>query len=389
MRSPNSSCWGLLPSSPAGVPPASAETWPSRAVRLVVPYPPGTATDALSRTVADKLGQAWGQPVVVENQPGANGTIATAAVARATPDGYTLVMIAANHVINASLYRNLPYDDLKDFRAIARIGNAAFVLAVNPSLPAKTVGELVALAKQQPGKLFYASPSNGSPGHLAMEMLKTMSGANLVHVPYKGAAQATTDLIGGQVQVGFVVESSAIPHIKSGKLNALGISSATRSPTLPDVPTIAEGGFAELRSRFLDRACRAGRHTRRYRQQDQRGRDEDREHARCTRAHRWSGTAHVSRAGGGVLALYGERTREMGEGGERFGGEARLARWPAPRAPRCRAVAPGAAWSGRGNLVHFLVRVCSTPRRFRNNDGSTCSKWGRTRVRPLSLVRPP
>ncbi len=226
-----------------GTPPADAQTYPARQVRLVVPYPPGTATDVLARTVADKLGAAWGQAVVVDNQPGANGTIATAGVGRAAPDGNTLLMIAANHVINASLYKNLPYDDLKDFRAIARIGNAAFVLCVNPSLPVKTVGELVALAKQQPGKVNYSSPGNGSPGHLGMEMLKGMSGTNLVHVPYKGAAQATTDLIGGQVQAGFVVESSAIPHIKAGKLQALAISSATRSAKLPDVPTIAEAGY--------------------------------------------------------------------------------------------------------------------------------------------------
>ncbi len=226
-----------------GALPADAQTYPTRQVRLVVPYPPGTATDVLARTVAEKLGAAWGQAVVVDNQPGANGTIATAAVARAAPDGYTLIMIAANHVINASLYKNLPYDDLKDFRAVARIGSAAFVLCVNPSLPVKTVGELVTLAKQQPGKVNYSSPSNGSPGHLGMEMLKGMSGTNLVHIPYKGAAQATTDLIGGQVQAGFVVESSAIPHIKAGKLQALAISSATRSAKLPDVPTIAEAGY--------------------------------------------------------------------------------------------------------------------------------------------------
>lgn len=220
-----------------------AQTYPSRPVRIVVPYPPGTATDVLARTVADKLGGAWGQPVVVENQPGANGTTATAAVARAEPDGYTLVMIAANHVINASLYRSLPYDAVNDFKAVARIGNAAFVLGTHPGIPARNVGDLVTLVKQQPGKLNYSSPGNGSPGHLAMEMLKTLSGANLVHVPYKGAAQATTDLLGGQVQAGFVVESSAIPHVKSGKLTPLAISSATRSDKLPDVPTVAESGY--------------------------------------------------------------------------------------------------------------------------------------------------
>lgn len=234
---------GCLAATVIGAPRAEAQTYPTRSVRLVVPYPPGTATDVLARTVADKLGAAWGHAVVVDNQPGANGTIATAGVARAAADGYTLLVIAANHVINASLYKSLPYDDLKDFRAIARIGNAAFVLCVNPSLPATTVGELVTFTKQQPGKVNYSSPGNGSPGHLGMEMLKTMAGASLVHVPYKGAAQATTDLLGGQVQAGFVVESSAIPHIKSGKLKALAISSATRSAKLPEVPTIAESGY--------------------------------------------------------------------------------------------------------------------------------------------------
>lgn len=224
--------------------PAAAEQFPTRPLRLVVPYSPGSATDVLARTIAEKLGQAWGQAVVVENQPGANGTIATAAVAKAAADGYTLIMIAANHVINASLYKNLPYDDLKDFTPIARIGQAAFVLCVNPAVPVKTVGELVALAKQQPGKLNYSSPGNGTPGHLALEMLKTLSGAKLVHVPYKGAAQATTDLVGGQVQAGFVVESTAIPLIKAGKLRALAISSAARSPQLPDVPTVAESGYS-------------------------------------------------------------------------------------------------------------------------------------------------
>ncbi|MEP7206370.1 MAG: tripartite tricarboxylate transporter substrate binding protein [Casimicrobiaceae bacterium] len=222
---------------------ASAQRYPTHPVRLVVPYSPGTATDVLARTVAEKLGEAWGQAVVVDNQPGANGTIATATVAKAAPDGYTLIMIAANHVINASLYKNLPYDDVKDFRALARIGQAAFVLCVNPALPVKTLGDLVALAKQQPGKLNYASPGNGTPGHLAMEMIKTLSGADIAHVPYRGAAQANTDLVGGQVQLGFVVESSAIPMIKAGKLRAIAMSSAARSRQLPDVPTVAESGY--------------------------------------------------------------------------------------------------------------------------------------------------
>jgi tripartite-type tricarboxylate transporter receptor subunit TctC len=226
-----------------GADPALAQHYPNHTVRIVVPYSPGSATDVLSRTVAQKLGEAWKQPVVVENQPGANGTIATDAVARAQPDGYTLIMIAANHVMNAGLYTRLPYDDLKDFRALARIGRASFVLCANPQFPAKTLGELIDHAKREPGQINYASPGNGTPGHLAMEMIKTASGANIVHVPYKGAAQANTDLVGGQVQVAFVVESSAIPLIKAGKLRPLAISSATRSQKLPDVPTVAESGY--------------------------------------------------------------------------------------------------------------------------------------------------
>ena len=233
----------LAIASLSAAPAAGAQPFPTHSIRLMVPYSPGSATDVLARTMAQKLGEAWNQPVVVENQPGANGTIATATVAKAPPDGYTLIMIAANHVINASLYQNLPYDDIKDFSALARIGQAAFVLCANPALPVKTLADLVALAKQQPGKINYSSPGNGTPGHLAMEMIKTLSGANIVHVPYKGAAQATTDLVSGQVQVGFVVESTAIPLIKSDKLRALAVSSSARSRQLPDVPTVAEGGY--------------------------------------------------------------------------------------------------------------------------------------------------
>ncbi len=221
----------------------AAQTFPQRPVRIVVPYGAGTATDTLTRTIAQHLTEAWGQPVVVENLPGANGTIATASVAKAAPDGYTLIMVAANHMINASLYKNLTYDPVKDFRAIARIGQIPFVLCVNPSVPASTLNEFVALAKQRPGQINYVSPGSGSPAHLSTEMLKTSAGINLVHVPYKNAGQALTDLIGGQVQASFVVESAALPHIRSGKLRPLAISSPARSANLPDVPTTAELGY--------------------------------------------------------------------------------------------------------------------------------------------------
>lgn len=221
----------------------AAQTFPVRAVRIVVPYGSGTATDTLTRTIAQHLTDAWGQPVVVENLPGANGTIATGAVAKAAPDGYTLIMVAANHMINASLYKNLTYDPVKDFRAIARVGQIPFVLCVNPSVPVTTLSEFVALAKQRPGQINYVSPGSGSPAHLSMEMLKTAAGINVVHVPYKNAGQALTDLIGGQAQASFVVESSAIPQIKTGKLRALAISSPIRSPNLPDVPSVSELGY--------------------------------------------------------------------------------------------------------------------------------------------------
>ena len=226
-----------------GMAAALAQTYPSRPVRIMVPYSTGSATDVLSRVVAQKLSDAWGQTVVVDNQPGANGIPATATVANAPPDGYTLVMIAANHVVNASLYSKLPYDTVKDFRPIVRIGQVPFALCVHPALPAQTLKEFIALAKQRPGRVNYASPGNGTPGHLAMEMLKTMAGINVVHVRYKGAAQALVDVLGGQVPASFVVVASAIPQIKNRKLRPLAISSMRRSPQLPDVASVDELGY--------------------------------------------------------------------------------------------------------------------------------------------------
>ncbi len=222
---------------------AAAQAYPARQVRLMVPYSTGSATDVLSRTVAQKLTEAWGQSVIVENQPGANGIPATSTIAKAAPDGYSLIMIAANHVANATLYSKLPYDTVKDFRAIARIGQVPFVLCVHPSLPAQSVKEFVVLAKQRPGQINYGSPGNGTPGHLSMELLKTMAGIDVAHVPYKGAAQALTDIMGGQIPAGFVVVAAAIPQVKNGKLRPLAISSAKRSPQLPDVASFDELGY--------------------------------------------------------------------------------------------------------------------------------------------------
>ena len=221
---------------------ASAQSYPTKPIRFVVPYGSGSATDALSRLIAQKMSDSLGQQVVVENQPGANGIPASAAVAKAAPDGHTLIMVAANHVVNASLYSKLPFDTLKDFKAIERVAFAPFILTVHPSVPVKDLREFIAFAKARPGQINYASPSNGSPAHLATELLKTQTGIDLVHIPYKAAAQAQSDVIGGQVPVMVIVAAAAIPQIKAGRLRALGVTTLTRLPQVPEVPTIDEAG---------------------------------------------------------------------------------------------------------------------------------------------------
>jgi tripartite-type tricarboxylate transporter receptor subunit TctC len=223
-------------------PGAGAQVYPAKPIRLIVPYSTGSATDSLSRLIADKLSVSLGQAVVVENQPSANGIPASAAVAKAAADGYTLIMIAANHVVNPSLYRNVPFDPVKDFKPIVRIAFAPFILTVHPSLPVNTLKELIAYAKAHPGEINYASPGNGSPAHLATESLKTETGINLTHIPYKSAAQAMTDVVAGHVPVMTVVGSAAIPQIKAGHLRALGVTTPVRLAQLPDVPTIDEAG---------------------------------------------------------------------------------------------------------------------------------------------------
>jgi len=222
---------------------AAAQTYPAKPVRIIVPYGTGSATDALARLIAQKMSDSVGQQVVVDNQPGANGIPASAAVAKAPPDGYTLIMIAANHVVNASLYSKLPYDTLKDFKPVLRVAFAPFILTVHPSLPAHNLRELIALAKSRPGELNYASPSNGSPAHLATELLKAQTGVNMTHIPYKAAAQAQADVIGGQVPVMFIVAAAAIPQIKAGRLRALGVTTLERLAQIPEVPTIDEAGI--------------------------------------------------------------------------------------------------------------------------------------------------
>lgn len=220
----------------------SAGMYPTRAVRMIVPFPPGGGTDLISRTVAQRLSETWGQPVVVDNRAGANGIIGTEAAARAKPDGYTLLVVIATHAINPSLYPRLPYDTAKDFAPITLMAQYPFIITIHPSLPAKTVKELIALARSRPGQLSYASSGNGSGPHLGFELFKSAAKIDVVHVPYKGAGPANIDLISGQVQLMFNNFLAAMPQIKAGRLRVLAVTSATRSQVMPDLPTLSESG---------------------------------------------------------------------------------------------------------------------------------------------------
>jgi len=217
--------------------------YPSRPIRWVVTFPAGGGTDIVARTLAPKLSEMLGQPFVVDNRGGASGAIGTEIVARAAPDGYTLLFGTSGALgVLPLLASNLPYDPFRDFAAISLLVVIPQLLVVHPSIPANSVKELIALAKAAPGKLNYATSGMGSPNHLANELFNTMTGTVMTHVPYKGAAPGVTDLLGGQVQLMFNPMPALVPHVKSGKLRALGVGGATRSPALPDVPTVAEAG---------------------------------------------------------------------------------------------------------------------------------------------------
>jgi|JI10StandDraft_1071094.scaffolds.fasta_scaffold160754_3 tripartite-type tricarboxylate transporter receptor subunit TctC len=219
---------------------AQADGFPSRPLRLVIPYAAGGIADLLGRLVAEKLGAQLKQTVVIENRPGAGGHVGGELVAKAAPDGYTLVLATIAHNGAASMYRGLKYDPASDLQPVVLLAESAGVLIVNPTVPATTVTEFIALAKSKPGQLNYASAGNGSAIHMATELFKYMTGTDLVHVPYKGSAPAMTDLLGGQVQLMFENIATAHPYIKSGKVRALGVTSRGRNASLPDVPTIAD-----------------------------------------------------------------------------------------------------------------------------------------------------
>ncbi|EHK63343.1 tripartite tricarboxylate transporter substrate binding protein [Achromobacter arsenitoxydans] len=222
---------------------ALAAGYPDKPVTLVVPYPPGGATDVIARLIAEKLPAAWGQQVIINNRPGAGTTVAAEAVARAPGDGYTLYMTTAAHTISASLYKKLNYDPLKDFAPLTLTSTIPLVLVTAPSLPVKNLDELIAYAKAAPQGLSMASTGNGTPQHLTGELFKAKAGIKLVHVPYRGDAPMLTDLIGGQVQMAFVTLSAALPHIQSGKLNAIALAHPRRVDAIAQVPTMAEAGM--------------------------------------------------------------------------------------------------------------------------------------------------
>ncbi len=220
----------------------SAGKYPEKSIRFIVPFPPGAANDILARGVGQKLSERWGQAVVIDNRGGAGGVLGTAIAAKAVPDGYTIVLVPATHAINVSLYAKPPFDAVKDFAPISLIATGAYMLVVNPSLSAKSVKELIALAKAKPGKLNFGSAGTGNATHLVGELLKRKAGIELTHVPYKGVNPALTDVIGGQVDMMFGSISATSPQAKAGKVRALAITSAKRSAAVPDVPSLDEAG---------------------------------------------------------------------------------------------------------------------------------------------------
>jgi len=237
--------WGLAALHVLYAPGAQAQAWPAKPIRLMVPFPPGGSTDIVARIVAQKLGERLGQPLVIENRGGAGGTIGTALIAKAAPDGYNLAIASTStHVVAPGVYAKLEYDPVKDFAPVGLMAISPYLLVVNPSVPAKSVQELVALAKAQPGKLTYASAGVGSTTQLAMEMLKAASGTYVLHIPYNGNGPAGTAVVAGQVDVLFGSLPALLSFAKSGRVRALAVGTPKRSPSLPDVPTVAESGYA-------------------------------------------------------------------------------------------------------------------------------------------------
>ncbi len=234
--------WLLAAALPAGA--QAPQPFPTKVVTLVVPFTASSGSDIIARVIAPKLAAKWGQPVIVDNKPGASGNIGAALVAKSPPDGHTLLMAINTFMMTPALYKDMPYDPIADFKPVANLATASFAFAVNPSVPAHDMKSLKAYLTANPGKVNYATPGNGTPQHLAMELLKGEYKLDVVHVPYKGIAGALTDLIGGQVQMMFGTVHSLRPYAQAGKLRLLAVTGATRNPLAPDVPTFREQGIA-------------------------------------------------------------------------------------------------------------------------------------------------
>jgi len=222
--------------------PAFGQAYPQKTIRIIVPVPPGGGNDTLARIVAQKLSDSLKQPVLIDNRPGGNTTIGTAALAKSAPDGYTLMSAPSAHTVNAVLFKSLPYDPIRDFTPVAGLASTPLFCAAHPSLPVRSVKELVALAKAKPGQLTYASPGNGTSGHLAGELFKSVTGTKIVHIPYKGGSQAAADLVGGHVLMMFPTLQSGMSYVTAGRLKAFAVTSPKRSLLAPELPTMTEAG---------------------------------------------------------------------------------------------------------------------------------------------------
>jgi tripartite-type tricarboxylate transporter receptor subunit TctC len=245
MKRSRSTAAALMLAGVVGAGAVFAQEFPAKPIRIVVPFAPGSATDAFARILGPRMHEMWGQPVVVENRPGAGSVVGTAIVAKAPADGYTLLVVSASHAINATLYAKLPFDPVKDFAGVTPVALVPNILIVHPSMPVKSVKDLVALAKAKPGALNYTSAGIGSASHLNGELFRSTAGVNIVHVPFKGFADAITEIIAGRLEMTFAPSILATPHIEAGKVRALAVSTTRRSPAFPKLPTMVEAGVKD------------------------------------------------------------------------------------------------------------------------------------------------
>jgi len=303
-------CVLLLPSLALG------QAYPAKPVRMIIPFPPGGPTDLMGRMAADRLSRAWGVQVIPDNRGGAGGNIGFELCAKSPPDGYTVCMMTVAQSISPGIYRKLGYDLGKDFSYVTLMAILPSLLTTHPSLPAKNVKDVIALAKARPGQIIYASTGNGTSPHMLMEMFKWMAGVNMVHVPYKGQAQSVIDQISGQIQLAFNTAVTVLPHVNQGKLKPIAISTKERFPPLPDLQTVAEGGVKGFDGSSWQAVVMAGGHAARDRRPRLPGARSHAQGARDARAVSGAGRACLGNSPGGVRRLRQAGSREMGQGRE-------------------------------------------------------------------------